>query len=76
METVTGTGSPPVVEIGSRAMCARTRSAILNASGARVCGSSMTNSSPPNRPARSYSRSSPVIVSATWRSTSSPMRCP
>ncbi len=39
--------------IGSCAMCARTRSAMRRASGARVCGSSITNSSPPNRPARS-----------------------
>ena len=53
IEAVTWTRSPVGEAIGSRAMCARTRSAMRKASVARVCGSSITNSSPPNRPARS-----------------------
>ena len=79
IDTVTCTRSPPVAPgamIHRPAMADRTRSAIRKASTARVCGSSNVNSSPPNRPAKSYSRSSVFSVCAISLSTSSPVRCP
>ncbi len=51
-DTVTCTDWPSEVCSDSPEMWSRTRSAMRNASTARVCGSSRTNSSPPNRPGR------------------------
>ncbi len=80
METVTRSGDPPgaapLTGTMISASFSRSRSAIPLTSSALVCGSKMTNSSPPNRPAMSDSRTCWRSSPASARSMSSPMRCP
>jgi hypothetical protein len=79
METVmpdgTGlTGPPPGMAI--RGIAARSRSVTWAASAAPMCGRRMANSSPPNRPTMSSSRSSAGAAAAMAARTASPARCP
>ena len=66
--------APSWTGMDNAATWARNRSAMLSASASSVWGSRTTNSSPPNLPTTSYSRSWSRSTSLTARSTESPAR--